>query len=298
MQANSHKHKLRTNRHKTRINYYNIIIRDQGQNNHVEDCKHLKKDEVSNNDEDTLTYNAGARCGLGTLTNEAWVAVDNGEASQLPVKSIVTTELKTEPLPFDNNLLIVEPSGGRRHSIQRSALGVKGEVTKMLLSTMCIHKIFLPERRAVLINSEIMRGHDQLVYLREDNPAQQSGVLSTQKTCQTLRADHLIKLTAQEANTTCENVDKVCIETISNFYNHILSGGVVLLDSKSNSREFFFENLKNLDTEDESISRETLPSMQFNYFQEDLIADKVKLNRVAKLIVSELPPSYQNNERT
>ena len=56
MLANSNNYKFRTNRHKTRSN--NIIIRDQEQRNHVEDCKHLKKDEVSNNHEGTLTYNA------------------------------------------------------------------------------------------------------------------------------------------------------------------------------------------------------------------------------------------------
>ena len=144
----------------------------------------------------------------------------------------------------------------------------------MLILTKCIQADALPERRTILTDckdrdklltrkryglefqdlkfspfyyngadavAKVMRGYDQLVCPREDNPAQQSGVLSTQKTCRTLIADQLIKSTAQEANTTCENVDKACIDTISNFYNHILSGGVELLDSKSNSREFFLK---------------------------------------------------------
>ena len=47
----------------------------------------------------------------------------------------------------------------------------------------------------------------------------------------------------REANKTLGNVNKICIESISKFYNHILSGGVELLDINSSGKKRI-ENLK------------------------------------------------------
>ena len=99
----------------------------------------------------------------------------------------------------------------------------------------------------------------------------------------------------QEATTTLESINKTCIKTmtISKFYDHILSGGVELLDVNS-SRTIFFENLKKSDIWNETTLKEKLPSMQF-ITQEDPTGDMAKIEHITKLTEAEAP-SYQHDE--
>ena len=213
MQAKSKKQKSKTNR--SRIKKNDIIIRAKKQNDHEEDCANLKKDEVSNNYKDTRTYYEGTSCQLGTQTNKVWEAADNGKLTQLPIRSLVVkTDVKTKPLPGKLNILIVEPSDGKRQ-------------------------------------------------------------------------------TTQEANKNLKNVNKTCVEATSKFYNHILSGGVELLDVNS-SGTIFFENLKKLDIWNETTFKGTSPNMQFIY-QEDPTGDMETLSHITTLTEAELP-HYQHYE--
>ena len=123
MKAKSKKQKSKTNRSKIKKN--EIIIRDKKQNDHEEDCAHLNKDEVPNNYEDTRTYYEGTSCKLSTQTNKVWEAADNGKVTQLPWVLVVKTDVKTKPLPGKLNLLIVEPSDGKRQITQEANKNLK-----------------------------------------------------------------------------------------------------------------------------------------------------------------------------
>jgi len=111
--------------------------------------------------------------------------------------------------------------------------------------------------------SRMLRRYDQPVYLTEDDLDQESGVVSAQMLHRARKLDQRNQETIQKAKEILESVDNTRVKTMSRLNDHILSGGVELLDTESGRAEFF-ENLKKLDLScDEETLKETLQDMKY-----------------------------------
>ena len=135
--------------------------------------------------------------------------------------------------------------------------------------------------------SRMLRRYDQPVYLTEDDLDQESGVVSAQMLHRARKLDQRNQATVKEAKEILKNVDGERIKTISRLNDHILSGGVELLDTESGKAEFF-ENLKKLDIScDEATLRETLHDMEL--LDQDYKPEKVASKLIDRLTEVELP---------